>query len=440
MTHPEYALRPASAASFPALLPSLTACLAACLTVFFFLSCAVTGARQETAIPETTETTETADAAETGSFDLDRAFGGVEQDPSVPLRFVPAPLPGVRSVPGVGLITREQRDLGGALTEEERDRLSSGFRNAYTEGLLRDLPLEGVLGGDMVHGWPVDSPLTWVQNWRSGETRPNSWAAPSLVLAVQGLAHDRVFVVHGRVLDAYGKSAGRGGANGVSGYGAPRGGEFFYRGGLAQRFDYGLITVDAEGAAFVEEVPPSALAELPEAPGEAPEIRELFRSAWKTAVDRNFPPLPPDMDPVHVDFGSSPWTVTAGSRGGSEFVITLRGLWYQSCGGGRALFVLADAPGLPPYPRLLVSPWLEAFLDAPRRRLPGAESLDDASPPEYRSEENRNFVRTLLDSVAFYGVPLSDSLPLVSVPAGDEAAAAGYCEAQRFSKGWMRTD
>jgi hypothetical protein len=405
------------------------------LGVFFFPSCAGTGVRQE----------------ETGaaSFDAGGVFSPQDTDFSALLRFVPASLPGIRPASGVGLVTREQRDLGGTLTDGDRNRISAGFRDAYVEGLLRGLPLEGVLGGDMVHGWPVAAPLTWVQNWRSGGGAPNSWAVPSLVLAVQGLTHDRVFIIHGRILDAYGKSAGRGRANGVSGYGAPCGEEFVHQGGIAQRFDYGLIRINAEGVSFIEETPPSAAAELPEdIPGENREIREIFRSAWRTAVDQNYPPLPPDTDLVHVDFGSNPWIVT-GSGDGSETAITLQGIWYQGYADGRALLILADSPDLPRRPRLLVSPWLDAFLAAPGKRLPGAESLGRVSPPEYRSGGNGSFVRSLLDSIAFYGIPLSDSLPLTEkVPAAGDPGmpeenaettpAIRYYEAQRFSKGWMR--
>jgi hypothetical protein len=397
----------------------------------FFPSCAGTGPRQE---------------AETGvpSPGADRAAALPGVDFSSPLRFVPDSLPGLRPALGVGLVTREQRDLGGALAAEERDRLSGGFRDAYVEGLLRGLPLEGALGGDMVHGWPAAAPLAWVQNWRSAGNFPNSWAIPTLVLAVQGLAHDRVFIIQGEMLDAYGKSAGRGGANGVSGYGAPCGGEFFHQEGIAQRFEYGLMTIGGEGTVFIEEAPPSTLAEPPEMPGGDREVRERFRSAWKAAVDRNHSPPPGDL--IHIDFGS-PWIITAKGRDGSETAITLRGIWYQGYAGGGALLLLADAPELPPYPRLLVTPWLDAFLAAPGKRLPGAESLDHVSPPDYRSGGDGRFIRTLLNAVAFYGLPLSDSLPLTeSVPGAGEAAAPEgdgapavlrYYEAQRFSKGWM---
>ncbi|MDR1618672.1 MAG: hypothetical protein LBS06_06450 [Treponema sp.] len=402
-----------------------------------FLSCTGTGVRR---------------TAETGAASpgADRAAPLSGVDFAAPLRFVPDSLPGLRPALGAGLVTREQRDPGGALTTEERDRLSGGFKDAYVEGLLRGLSLEGVLGGDMVHGWPAAAPLAWVQNWRSGEGAPNSWAVPSLVLALRGLTHDRVFIVQGEMLDAYGKSAGRGGANGVSGYGAPRGGEFFHEGGVAQRFDYGLMKIGGEGTVFIEEDPPSALAEAPEMPGGDRETRERFRSAWKAAADRNYPLRSPDTNLVHIGFGS-PWIITAKSRDGSETAITLRGIWYQRYAGGQALLLLADAPELPPYPRLLVSPWLDAFLAAPEKRLPGAEFPDSVPPPEYRSGGDENFVRSLLDSIAFYGIPLSDRLPLPEPAAerpadGETAAPEGaapastvrYYEAQRFSKGWMR--
>ncbi|MDR1587241.1 MAG: hypothetical protein LBS57_07290, partial [Treponema sp.] len=93
---------------------------------------------------------------------------------------------------------------------------------------------------------------------------------------------------------------------------------------------------------------------------------------------------------------------------------------------------------------------------APEKRLPGAESLDPLPPPDYRSGGDGRFIRTLLDSVAVYGVPLSDSLPLAETApaAGEPAAAEGaeaaapagagapasavrYYEARRFSRGWM---
>jgi hypothetical protein len=162
--------------------------------------------------------------------------------------------------PGVGVFTRDPRDPAAALEAGERDRISASFREAYALGLNQGIPLEGVLGGDQVHGWPSDAPLAWVQNWKSAEAYPNSWGLPSLVLAIRGLAGGEVFLVRGAILDAYGKGNGLDGANGVTGYGAPLSGEFTYRAstaqgyveGYAQRFERGIMAVNAEGrAAFI---------------------------------------------------------------------------------------------------------------------------------------------------------------------------------------------
>jgi hypothetical protein len=156
------------------------------------------------------------------------------------------------AAPGVGIFTRDPRDPALKLDAEERERISLSFRRAYAEALSRGLPLEGVLGGDRVHAWPADSPLAWVQNWKSAEAYPNSWGIPSLVLAIRGIEAAEVFIVRGAILDAYGKSGGLGGANGVAGYGPPLSGEFPYGEGLAQRFGRGLIATDASGrSAFI---------------------------------------------------------------------------------------------------------------------------------------------------------------------------------------------
>ncbi|MDR0998206.1 MAG: hypothetical protein LBL70_03985 [Treponema sp.] len=160
----------------------------------------------------------------------------------------------LQAAPGVGIFTGDPRDPALNLAEEERERISLSFRKAYGEALRQGFPLEGVLGGDRVHAWPVSSPLAWVQNWRSAEPYPNSWGLPSLVLAILGINAREVFIVRGAILDAYGKSGGQGGANGVAGYGPPLGAEFVHNGGIAQLFGEGLISVDASGeAAFIPE-------------------------------------------------------------------------------------------------------------------------------------------------------------------------------------------
>jgi hypothetical protein len=170
------------------------------------------------------------------------------------------------TAPGVGVFTQDPRDPALKLEAEEREKISLSFRRAYAEALSRGFPLEGVLGGDRVHSWPAGLPLAWVQNWRSAEPYPNSWGLPGLVLAIRGIDADEVFIVRGPILDAYGKSGGRGGANGVAGYGPPLSGEFPYgegialgiARGIAQRFGEGLIAVDASGqAAFIPHEPPA---------------------------------------------------------------------------------------------------------------------------------------------------------------------------------------
>jgi hypothetical protein len=173
-------------------------------------------------------------------------------------------LPVFEASPGVGVFTSDPRDPAWELEEEEREEISRSFRKAYAEALGRGLPLEGILGGDRVHAWPADTPLAWVQNWRIAEAYPNSWGLPNLVLAIRGFEAGEVFIVRGPILDAYGKSRGRSGANGVAGYGPPLGEEFPYGAGadqgmaqgLAQRFGEGLIATDASGeAAFIPREP-----------------------------------------------------------------------------------------------------------------------------------------------------------------------------------------
>ncbi|GHV47095.1 hypothetical protein AGMMS49546_36320 [Spirochaetia bacterium] len=395
------------------------------------------------------------------------------------LRFIPAPLsdseeagkPSPGPYAGVGTITREQRDLGAGLSPADKASLSAAFRDAYMEGLLRGLPLDGVLGGDHVHGWPIESPATWVQNWRSSEQYPNSWGIPSLILAIRGLSGGRVFIIHGAILDAYGKSSGLGGANGAAGYGAPRGEEYRRGDGIAQRFDFGLLVIDGSGKViFLQEEAPSTKEPIPGGVGllssasagisGADEAGSAFRSAWMSAVDRNFPALPNDGPVYHLDFSAFPWTLTGGSMGN----LVLKGLYYQTFGEGKALFLLGESPAEPapesPGPRtarVLTGPFLDALMTAvpPNggqvnqfqsandptgrmtahdRLLPGAEALAaDPLPAGFTPEENAAFARALLGGIARYGFPLSDAVPQKT----DSGQA--WTEAQRFTRGWMTT-
>jgi hypothetical protein len=341
----------------------------------------------------------------------------------------------------VGLVGGGQGDLGGGLGADERELLAASFRDAYTDGLIRGLPLAGVLGGDQVHGWPASAPLSWVQNWRTAETAPNSWGIPSLVLAIRGLSHNRVFIVRGGILDFYGRSGGAGGANGAAGYGAPCGDEFVYPGGFAQRFDRGLIGVDDSGRAFFRpEEPPSAGMVPPEKTGVLPSrpdgrIRGAFLSAWKAGVDRGLLPLEADDSVVHIAFPGGPWML-AGSGDGEEGLLALRNLYYQSFDGGRALIVFAEPPQdesgrdrFPGIARLLTPPFLDAFLGG--RRLPGAgELVPDPLPGTFRFQ-GAALGRAVLEGVSLYGLPLGDAMPRQFPEEGPVR------EAQRFSRGWM---
>jgi hypothetical protein len=400
--------------------------------------------------------------------------------------FIPAPFPGVLSVPGIGLVTGEARDLGSGLNDEDKARLAVSFAEAYMEGVFRGLPLTGVLGGDQVHGWPQSSPLAWAQNWRGSRGRYNSWGTPSLILALQGLSRSRVFPVQGDILDAYGQSSGLGGANGAAGYGAPCGNEFIHQGGLAQRFDFGLITVDAGGNfAFSAGDPPSMAGPVPESiglfesGGFVDRIRNAFQTAWKAGLDEGLPLSEPDGPLLYINLADSPWVLpldsvedseniqygvpeedllsafadfpagnpgaspeTPGNSGapGRNSSLVVRGLYCQSFGEGGVLFILAEAfveliqensttrLELPLRPVPVGSSFLEAFFSASRGRLPGAESLGPYALPAGR--QNDAFVRTLFEGIALYGLPLAGPQP---VKEGES-----FSEAQRFSRGWMR--
>jgi hypothetical protein len=354
------------------------------------------------------------------------------QDYTVPegLYFVPAPFSLPEPAPGVGLTGEAAEGRGTGLSDSERTLLEDSFRAAYIDGLMRGLPLEGVLGGDRVHGWPEAEPLGWAQNWRSGAAYANSWGIPSLILAVQGINMNRAFIVQGPVLDLYGKSAGSNGANGILGYGYPCGDEFFYKGGRAQRFSLGLVTIDGEGqAAFSPQEVPSSLAAPPAETGVFPggswAIREDFQSAWLTRIDQNdgvF--MSPDGPVRRIAFTGEPWLIRTG-RGALE----IREIYFQTFEGGREVFILFVSPGLSFRARSLRPPFLDALMGAQNRLLPGAETAEGASAMPQMDLEDR-FSRALLQGLSVYGLPLTDPIP------GDDEG--GPVEAQRFSGGWMR--
>jgi hypothetical protein len=359
-----------------------------------------------------------------------RLFVEERYSPPENLRFIPAPLPDLSVPPGVGVVSRKAGERGALLTEEERAALEQSFRSGYREALLRGVPLAGVLGGDQVHEWPPESPLVWVQNWRSAEPRPNSWGLPALILSLRNFADPKIFALSGPILDSYGKSGGLNGANGAAGYGAPLGEPFSYEGGIAQRFDHGLMVIKPEGeTVFVfPDDPPAARdapppAALPAGGQAADRIGEAFRAARELTVNAapetaGYPPLVPDGPAERL--GLEP---VAPGRGGTG-TITIRDVYAQSLDNASAVLILIDSPDLPFAARLLRSPYLEAFLAAEKVRLPGAEELEADT---FKAGEGR--FRALLPGLALYGVPLSDEIPL----SGDELGGS----VQRFSRGWM---
>jgi hypothetical protein len=366
------------------------------------------------------------------------------------IRFMPDEnLPNITIAPGVGVITSEAGNPADRLSREEREALTGDFRDAYLDGLMAGVPLTGVLGGDRLHGWPAAAPAGWVQNWRSEESRPNSWGAPSLILALQGLEGKRAFIVEGPILDVYGRSGGIKGENGAAGYGAPRGNRFFYEGGMAQRFELGFILTDAAGkGAFIsytgEDVPIPPLTGSFQAgsPALREQLRSAFSAAWYEERDRHIrlalppeaeafspysevPPLKSDGPVEYLDFGSAPWSLPFPGD-----PIQVRGLYVQFFDQGRTAFVLPQAPPLPPTVRTIVSPFLDPLVAASQavstpERAPGAESLSAEPMPPHAG-----LAGALLEGLAIYGIPLTSS----SYPAVVDDVPV---RSQRFSKGWL---
>lgn len=245
----------------------------------------------------------------------------------------------------MGTLSRVRGEPVAALDEPSAGRLSRAFRDAYVEALLRGIPLSGVLGADLVHRWPLADPATAVQNWRRADGAANSWGLPNLVLAMGDLSGDRIFLVEGELLDAYGRGEGAGGANGPEGYGVPLSDAFSHPDGRAQRFSKGLLIVGpSRTRRFIPGQAPSAGAGTDMAAvglGEdgSSELLRPFRSSWRAAADSGRVPLGPD-GPVL----SFPW------EGGSLHLQTFGsgswGLVSHRSGGENSRAFLVDAPVL----------------------------------------------------------------------------------------------
>ena len=354
-------------------------------------------------------------------------------DPS-DLVFLPGGFPSLEIPSGVGVIS--QASAQASLPDDrERSALTDHYRWAYADYLLRDASLAGVLGGDQVHGWPDNDPYGWVQNWRSGSPADNSWGLPALILAIRGITEGRVFTVQGKVLDHYGKSAGRNNANGAQGYGSPRGYEFYYDENLAQRFDLGLISVSKEGrGSFIPEDPPSMEADPPSDIGfftgnpagisgseSAAIIRMAFLTAWKMALDRGYNILVSDGPGQYISFSDSFWNFPGGE--------TLKGIYVQTFNRRSALLVLTDSSLLPPYPRFLSSPFIDVLLRSGEYSILGG----NLEPLNIKSSGGDDFTRALIRGISLYGIPLTDPIPVK----GSEDSASPWQVAQRFSRGWL---
>ena len=420
--------------------------LRSCFFPVFFVFLACAGMQQD--LPSVTAVS----AVETGApaQSVEHLTGPVQKIP-LDMSFRLSQFPILQTGLGVGQITRDARDHASSLDEREKIALSGSFRFAYHDYLFRDVPLAGALGADQIHGWPANDPAAWVQNWRGTGEQANSWGIPSLVLAIHGKkipeietpeietpeietpesepdsSLGRTFIVHGAMLDHYGKNDGRGGSNGIIGYGSPRGYEFIYKGKIAQRFDHGLMVIDSEGSSdFIHESPPSLGEELPSdlgvfqnvLTGLEDEVFSAFLTAWKMALDRGIETMVPDGPGQYIAFTETPSV---------DFPAGIRGVYVQSYNRQNILLVLSDSSALPPFPRLIAAPFLNALLRSSEYYPDGG---DDLEALRIRYNGGDDLARSLMNGIALYGIPLTDAMPFVTEDGSLQ-------ETQRFSRGWL---
>lgn len=321
-------------------------------------------------------------------------------------------------------------------------RLGGIFRAAYREALMREMPLEGVLGMDEAHLWPEKTGLCWVQNWRGASSSlNNSWGIAGLTLAVLNTAGDKVFTVNGDILDMYGKSLGTGGENGVTGYGTPLTNVFFMKftdrtaPALAQRFEKGLIYVDGMGkSVFIAGKAPSSMVENDETAGFYPtddvELRQklkfTFGRAYRGLIDRHDRPVKADGPVEYLDFGGIVWPIETG-----EGAFSVAGLYVQQYDGGEFAAVLPVLSGGEYNGKTGVFSFLEdaRTIEPPFSaivkgsvRLPGAREI--TPHPLDDNGKKSPFLKIL----ALYGIPLTDSFVNIETMA----------LSQRFSNGVFR--
>ena len=405
--------------------------------LFLWFSCAGT----QNLAPET-ETGVSAEAVREDTGLAENVYSGQSDSSNAIIRaapseliFLPGSFPSLEIAMGVGFITRDLGDLTSTLDNWEKTAITASYRRGYVDYLLRDAPLDGVLGGDLVHSWPRNDPSGWVQNWRSSAPENNSFGLPNLILAIQGRSADRVFIVQSRIMDQYGKSSGLRGANGKMGYGAPRGYEFFYDGKIAQRFDLGLISVDTEGrGSFLPEDPPSlefspspdigvfinadSLSKMPI----QKDLQAAFIEVCVMALDQGIKSMVPDGEGQYLPITGGSWDFPDGEN--------LKGIYFQSFNRQSILLVLPDSSLLPPYPRFIAPPFIDVLLHSSDYSLLGAQYLK-AMDIKYSGGDA--LAHSLMKGLSYYGVPLTDPVAVK----GGEGSSSPWQAAQRFSRGWL---
>ena len=143
--------------------------------------------------------------------------------------------------------------------------------------------------------------------------------------------------------------------------------------------------------------------------------------SWNIALDRGMGTMIPDSRGYYIEFSRDSFFLSAGNVPDKESV---QGIYIQSFNNQSVVLVLPDSSLLPPFPRLITSPFLEVLLGASGFFIAGGENL---TPQNIIYSGGNEFTRELMKGFSMYGIPLSDPVP--EVPA--------MREAQRYSKGWM---
>lgn len=329
-----------------------------------------------------------------------------------------------------------QGDTGTAVTADETRKQ---FIQAYKNGLLSFIPLAGTLGADRLHLWTNKnrdgtSVSALVQNWKSSYPLPNGWGLPQLLLAMDGTDGSSVYCILPPILDIYSQARGLGNTAALAGYGNPMTNPFLLRDStgyqIAQRFSHSLImgTLDAQGRSkgtVVLEPAPSLSANPPSLVGRMQDgtVNKNFVKAWRQALDQM---LPGEADGPVSDLNFT--TELETPEGG-----TVTSVAIQSYGMRKWVLVQVpdtnegvDDQSRPPV--LLAPPFIDALVS-----------------------EGPDVGTQLIQALAVYGLPLSDSyaMPMIYVShhaalqtvleqLGQSVNPLGPVLVQRFQRGlWV---